>query len=408
VTGAGDPGPPGLTVALVATAWAEGATGGSTFEDDVLHAALSVPSHHRFVVYPDSPRTRRIARDAGAGDRASFVAAVREPDVATRLVRRALRAARLRPPFVPHAALSGALRGAGAEAAWMLGGSLVAPDLPYLATVWDLGHRTMPWFPETSAGGEWRERERLNGELVRRASAVLVGTMVGEGELRAAYGEVAGGYHVLPLPTPSFALAAAREARPPRPAEVPPRYLFYPARFWAHKNHVTAVWALAALRARGDDAPELVLAGSDAGTRDHVMSLARRLGVADSVHCVGFVSRERLVALYAHAEAMLFPSLLGPDNLPPLEAMALGCPVIAARVAGAEEQLGDAAILVDGLDAGAFADAVAALAGDRDMRSALVKRGRVRAACWDATRYASAALRLVDERIAPVRALWGA
>jgi glycosyltransferase involved in cell wall biosynthesis len=41
-----------------------------------------------------------------------------------------------------------------------------------------------------------------------------------------------------------------------------------------------------------------------------------------------------------------YPSFFGAENLPPLEAFALGCPVIAADMPGAREQLGDAAILV--------------------------------------------------------------
>lgn len=52
-------------------------------------------------------------------------------------------------------------------------------------------------------------------------------------------------------------------------------------------------------------------------------------------------------ALYRQASALVFPSFFGPDNLPPLEAFALGCPVVAADVQGAAEQLGDAAIRVN-------------------------------------------------------------
>ena len=95
------------------------------------------------------------------------------------------------------------------------------------------------------------------------------------------------------------------------------------------------------------DAPDIVFVGADKGTQKHVMAEAEALGVARRVHTLGFVDRERLVALYQHAEALIYPSLFGPDNLPPLEAMALGCPVIAARVDGADEQIGDAGILVD-------------------------------------------------------------
>ena len=102
----------------------------------------------------------------------------------------------------------------------------------------------------------------------------------------------------------------------------------------------------------------------------------------------------------------MFPSLFGPDNLPPLEAMALGCPVIAARVHGAEEQLGAAALLVDPLDAEGFASGVRLLRDDPAERAAMIERGRIWASRWTAVDYASAVFALIDARIAPVRALW--
>ena len=154
------------------------------------------------------------------------------------------------------------------------------------------------------------------------------------------------------------------------------------------------------------DPPALVLVGADRGTRAHVLREAEGLGVGGRIHILGFVDRDTLVALYQQAEALLFPSLFGPDNLPPLEAMALGCPVVAARVDGAEEQLGDAALLVDSLDASAYATAIRSLRDDPAMRAALVARGHIRARRWTATQYAAAGLALIDEHIAPVRALW--
>ena len=190
-----------------------------------------------------------------------------------------------------------------------------------------------------------------------------------------------------------------------RPDDVSGRYLLYPAQFWPHKNHVTAVRALSAMTLF-DNAPELVCVGADKGTKDHVMKLAARMGVADRVHTLGFVDRDTLVGLYRNAEALLYPSLFGPDNLPPLEAMALGCPVIAARVSGAQEQLGDAAILVDPLDATGFATAVRTLRNDPVRRDTMIARGRARAEGWTAAQYASAVFALIDTQIAPVRALW--
>ena len=66
---------------------------------------------------------------------------------------------------------------------------------------------------------------------------------------------------------------------------------------------------------------------------------------------------------------LLYQSFFGPENLPPLEAFALGCPVIAANVSGAVEQLGDAAILVDPKTLEEIAGAIRTLHNDRKLFS---------------------------------------
>lgn len=395
---------PPLRIALVCTDWALDGSGGATFEDEVLRAVLALDSPHHFVVYPECARTRAAARDALAEARVTFVPSLRAPTIPSRLRDRAGRLFGARAPFRPFAALGDALSAAGAQCAWMLGGSLVPVDLPYVATVWDLKYRTWPWMPEVSVGGEWHERERLTSEFVRRAAAVMVGTEAGANEVRAAFGDLADSVRVQAMPTPAFALSAASAPLPPHPVGIPSPFLLYPAHFWPHKNHVTAVRTLAALGAA--DSTALVLTGTDRGTRAHVMRIAEQVGVAARVHALGFVDRDVLVALYRHAEALIHPSLFGPDNLPPLEAMALGCPVIAARAVGADTHFGDAAVLVDGVDASAFATAILRLRSDSKGRAELVSRGRERAERHTATGYATSVLRFIDTRIAPVRALW--
>lgn len=393
-----------LRIAVVRNA-ADTESGGATLEEDLWFAALRAATPHHLVMYPTTARTLECVRDSGAEHRTTLVDAVMEPSLPTRMVRRAARAVKRTARPRPFADLGNALVSAGAECAWMLGATIVPLDIPYVATVWDLQHRVQPWFPEVSANGEWRERERLFTEYIGRAAAVVVGTQAGAEEIRSAYGEPAGGLHVLPLPTPTFALAAARAPKPERPVTLPERYLLYPAQFWSHKNHVTALRALALLVSDGN-APDLVLTGADRGVLDHVMRTAVSLGVEQRVRSLGYVSRPQLIALYTHAEALIFPSLFGPDNLPPLEAMALGCPVIAARVRGADEQLGDAAVLADPFDAAQFAAAVRALRRDPVGRAALIDRGARRAASWTASDYVSAVFDLIQRRVGPVRALW--
>ncbi|HEY6881890.1 MAG TPA: hypothetical protein VI299_27870, partial [Polyangiales bacterium] len=141
-------------------------------------------------------------------------------------------------------------------------------DIPYVNVVWDIEHRLQPYFPEFSAGGEWMRREQHYRRTLARAAAVVTGTEVGRKQLEQQFGVAPERVLILPHPTPSDALAYGQSAHPPR-KEQPPT-LFYPAQFWAHKNHVGLLHALRILAERHQVRPTLYLSGSDQGNRAHV------------------------------------------------------------------------------------------------------------------------------------------
>jgi glycosyltransferase involved in cell wall biosynthesis len=269
-------------------------------------------------------------------------------------------------------------------------------DVPYAVTVWDLEHRLHPYFPELGAHGEWQARDRYYADTLRRATYVITGTTVGRDEIVRFYNVDAPRIRILPHPTPSFALAAGDTQLS---LDVPRPYVFYPAQFWPHKNHIGLLHGIAELARRGTPM-HVALVGSDKGNRAFVKQRAEALGIADRVHFLGFVERADLVALYRNAHALVYTSLCGPENLPPLEAMALGCPVINSDIAGAREQLGDAALLVDTLDANALADAI-----ERVPRAALIARGRIRAARYTQTEFGKDLVAMLDD-FRKRRALW--
>jgi glycosyltransferase involved in cell wall biosynthesis len=150
----------------------------------------------------------------------------------------------------------------------------------------------------------------------------------------------------------------------------------------------------------------LVFTGSDQGNLSHIRRVTDETGLSQKVTFLGFVERSMLVNLYRNAFALIFPSFFGPDNLPPLEAFALGCPVIAANIPGSEEQLGDAALLVDPTDEFAMAQAVYRLRTGPELRERLVQQGARRADAWSADDYVRGVMKIVDE-FEPIRRCWG-
>ncbi|MBE2314503.1 glycosyltransferase family 4 protein [Solirubrobacter sp. CPCC 204708] len=135
--------------------------------------------------------------------------------------------------------------------------------------------------------------------------------------------------------------------------ELPREFIFFPANLWPHKNHATLIEALA--RVPGID---LVLTGQTYDAQDALNRHARRAGVADRVHHLGYLKTHELPILYRRARALVFPSLFEGFGVPPLEAMACGCPTAVSNAASLPEVVGDAAITFDPRDAAQLAQAI--------------------------------------------------
>lgn len=125
-------------------------------------------------------------------------------------------------------------------------------------------------------------------------------------------------------------------------------FLLYPARGWAHKNHARLFEAFGILRSE-DPSLRLVLTGG---------GLDALGAVPDGVETRGLVPVDELRALYRSAGALVFPSLYEGFGLPPVEAMASGCPVAASDAGSLAEICGDAAVLFDAHDPVAIAAGV--------------------------------------------------
>ncbi|MBI4806404.1 MAG: glycosyltransferase family 4 protein [Desulfovibrio sp.] len=162
------------------------------------------------------------------------------------------------------------------------------------------------------------------------------------------------------------------------------------------KNQKALFEALAALPGKR----QLVLAGGRGWLMDDMARMVSELGVASRVKLTGYVDDEELAWLYANCLGFVYPSLFEGFGLPVLEAMSLGAPVITSNVSSLPEVAGDAAILVDPLDTGAIAAAMARLEGDGSLRASLREAGLARAASFSWESAAQVAAEAYDRVLA--------
>jgi len=280
-------------------------------------------------------------------------------------------------------------------------------EVPFAATVWDLGHRQMPYFPELSLSGwTFEQREQHYRHVLPRAGIVAVGNGAGARAIHEYYQVAPQNICEIALPVDAAGLqqASAERGVIERLGLAPAQYLLYPAQFWPHKNHVTLVDMLALLHGSGRHL-KLVFSGSDKGNRAHVEKYVAQRGLQHSVVFAGFVDTAVLRQLYLQAFAMVYGSMMGPDNLPPLEAMALRCPVVCAAFDGAREQVGDSALLFEPLDAPGAAAQLMRLE-EPGLRTQLIAKGLTLVATRTPDDYARRINEVLD-RFALRRRLWG-
>jgi len=254
--------------------------------------------------------------------------------------------------------------------------ALALHSLPYVLTVWDLCHRDYPEFPEVGGQGVFAQRELFYRNAINRSYLTLSDSEVLCDRIMQCYGSDRERLLAMPFQPARFAQGlAASNIKTTEDLGLPKDYLFYPAQFWPHKNHARIVQALSSLKQKDMHIP-VVFCGGDLGNKVQIEQLADELGVRNQIFFTGFVSEEEMQSLYLNSRGLVMPTYFGPTNLPPLEAWALGKPVIYSETLKA--QAGEAALLVDPDSVSDLTQAIECLYTDVDQVQDLIKKGFLR------------------------------
>lgn len=144
------------------------------------------------------------------------------------------------------------------------------------------------------------------------------------------------------------------------------------------KNFETLIKAFAKLKQKLPNV-KLVKVGEEQwpGMREKHKKLIKQLGLNDFVIFKDYV--EDLPKEYNKADLFVFPSLYEGFGLPPLEAMACGCPVVCSNATSLPEVGGDAVLYFNPNDSDELADKIYKVLTDKKLKNKLVKKGLARA-----------------------------
>ncbi len=352
------------------------------------------------------------------GESFAFLLASDEDDPTTAYPRLEVIGRRLLPPT--RLLRSGALtvdpfvlRGASVGAAWRAerggaagavyhaagGGLPIASGLPTVVTLLDLAPWEMP--DAFQRGMASRFGQRLRGQLLRDAAAVLVGT---EGVARASRRLLhlrRERIHVVPLaPRPAFAAAGSDDRRSSRArararAErlgLGERFLVYLGRYDVRQDAATMMAALAGLASAGRPAdlpesvpwpPRILVLEATPEDRAAIARVAARHGASDHVVYAPLQTPAEVAGLVAASRAVILPVVSEASGLAAIDAQAAGVPVIASAVGALPEIVGTTGILVEPRDQERLAAAITTVWGDAPVRRDLARAATERATATD-------------------------
>lgn len=220
-------------------------------------------------------------------------------------------------------------------------------NFPHIATVWDNGHLSTFAFPEVSMHGILESR--LENALVDLNKALLIccESNAGKLELQKHFGFNAEKAMVVPM----IASEVISPTITPIAVDLPKNdgFFFYPAKYWPHKNHYHLLRAFSIFSKKYPEV-KLILTGYHQNNKQYIDDCIKRENLEDKVIQLGVVSVEKLKWLYLNAKGMVMTTLLGPTNMPLMEAYYLNCKVLCSNLDGHKEQLGEYGLYFDALD----------------------------------------------------------
>lgn len=258
--------------------------------------------------------------------------------------------------------------------------------IPCMVSMLDIAHRYHPEFPE------YNFKTRLNRDIIFKFSTrysvlSIVDSQEGLDDLHKFYKIPKEKIRIIPYIPPGYVykykdmdLETAESLL--KKYNLPEQFLFYPAQFWYHKNHQRLVKSLNLIKEKYGFKIPLVLTGSpDANFKNYqkTMSLIKEFNMQDQISNLGYVSDKEIVALYKKSSALVFPILIRPTNIPPLEAIVLGKPVLCSNFSENQKQIGGAGIFFDPFSEKDMAEKIYKFWKDKELKNELAKQSQEKA-----------------------------
>lgn len=246
---------------------------------------------------------------------------------------------------------------------------------PFIFTLHDLQER---YYPEYFTLMERIRRHIQNTVLSRVSTHIICESNHVKADIVKFLNQKEDKISVIPAPPPSdfmnFQFEENRFFEISEKYQLPTQYLFYPAQFWYHKNHLKLLEAFELVLEKNTKI-HLVLTGAKQNNYHNVISKITELELESRVLHLGYIDYEDLPYLYKMSEMLVMPTLFESISIPVYEAFALKVPVCASNVVALPEQVGEAGLLFDPNNATDMASKIIQLMTDNKLRKTVIEKG---------------------------------
>jgi glycosyltransferase involved in cell wall biosynthesis len=258
---------------------------------------------------------------------------------------------------------------------------------PYAFTLHDLQEKHLP----TNFNLIRRSaRQIANVSLTRAAARIVCESAYVASDIRIYYPWTEGKISVIAAPPQRQFCNAVPEtllSQVKALYQLPDEYLFFPAQFFAHKNHIRLIDAFASVLIQYPNC-HLVFTGKKIHEYGNVMAHVAARDLSHRVLHLGHLPDDHMASVYKLATAVVVPTLFESISIPVYEAFGIGTAVCVSNVLAIPEQVGDAALLFDPYSVEDMATVICKALASEDLRRQLISKGKARIATMTISRYA--------------------
>ena len=205
-----------------------------------------------------------------------------------------------------------------------------------LTTIWDLMHIYEGQFAEYS-NKEKARRDRKYQNICSFCSSIIVESNTTKKHILQNYKVLKKKIKVLPLTYTPY-LDKPKKFNIRKKFNIKKKYIFYPAQFWEQKNHINLILAFKNVLHKYD--VTLVLSGAKKINFQNIKRIIKENKLEKNIKIINYVHEKYMYSLYKNAECVAYVSRTGPTNVPPLEALKVGTPLICSDVYEMKKQVG--------------------------------------------------------------------